>query len=143
MTSSTSGPKLIWVNGNGWGCSLCNWIFTPSKRLASSASYKLVERYVSDRDQQFLAHSAKHNIRPIKRSYQEVQLKNYKVISQALHFHINWPVAAKLDWEPFESFEKALERAKQLSLPGEHFIIEKYEKQCPACAGMKKIAAHV
>lgn len=53
------------------------------------------------------------------------------------HFHIRWS-GAKLDWEAFRTQEEAERQAKQLVLPGEKFIVEQFDGECPRCNEVRK-----
>ena len=49
-----------------------------------------------------------------------------------LHFHICWS-ESKLDWEAFETREDALTQAQELVRPGETYVVQQFDGDCPRC----------
>ena len=56
------------------------------------------------------------------------------------HYHIHWfrKTCNILDWERFETAEKAKDIASRLVLPGEKYGIERFDGHCPTCAEVMK-----
>jgi hypothetical protein len=55
------------------------------------------------------------------------------------HFHIKWSHKNNLDWECFDNFRDATNRAKELAGPGEQFTVQIVLTSCP----MKGFKAHL
>jgi hypothetical protein len=47
------------------------------------------------------------------------------------HFHIKWSQKNDLDWECFDNFRDATNRAKELAAPGEQFTVQMVLTACP------------
>jgi hypothetical protein len=48
------------------------------------------------------------------------------------HYHVRWSNST-LDWEAFPSPEGARAQAEQLVRPGESYVIEQVDGDCPRC----------
>jgi hypothetical protein len=46
------------------------------------------------------------------------------------HFHIRWSHKNDLDWECFDTFRDATNRAKELAAPGEQFTVQIVLSEC-------------
>jgi len=52
--------KLEWIESQtfqGFGCSECNWKFTPSDMLAGDSLDEMKRKYEAERDKEFSAHT--------------------------------------------------------------------------------------
>ena len=58
------------------------------------------------------------------------------------HYHIRWSDREALDWEAFSSHPDAEASAKELVRPGESYIIEERDGDCPRCGEAKKAKSH-
>lgn len=60
-----------------------------------------------------------------------------------IHYHIRWSSKNRktLDWERFDTAEKAEDSAKRLVLPGENYSIEQFDSDCLRCAAIKEHSA--
>lgn len=52
-------------------------------------------------------------------------------ISSRAHFHIQWRDFPRLDWQCFDTREKATTRAKELARPDEEFAVVEVCETCP------------
>lgn len=51
--------KLILVkneNFQGYGCSMCNWVFNPSGPFVGNTLHEMISKYKAQRDKDFAAH---------------------------------------------------------------------------------------
>ena len=56
-----------------------------------------------------------------------------------MHFHIRWS-NGKIDWETFNSELDAI-AAAELALPGETYVVEQFDADCPQCSQLIQKAA--
>jgi hypothetical protein len=52
--------RLVWIesqNFQGFGCSECNWKFSPSGALAGDSLDEMKRKYEAERDKTFAAHT--------------------------------------------------------------------------------------
>ena len=59
--------KLVWVenaNFEGFGCSECNWVFTPSSAIVTKSLDEMKQEYGDQRDKEFAAHVCAEHRRP-------------------------------------------------------------------------------
>ena len=56
-----------------------------------------------------------------------------RVTSKKHHFHIHWTNKDSVDWEPFDSQQRAEARALELARFGELFTIEDFCTPCSVC----------
>ena len=63
--------KLGWIEHDrfqGWGCSECAWVFSPSDALSGESLAEMKQIFESQRDQEFASHvCAKHPKAKIKK----------------------------------------------------------------------------
>jgi hypothetical protein len=62
--------KLVWVerpNFQGWACTECAWVFTPSGTFTGRSLYEMKENYERERDKEFRAHVCAGRPRPENR----------------------------------------------------------------------------
>ena len=52
------------------------------------------------------------------------------------HFHIRWLPSRALDWQRFGTQKEAEERAAELLLPGESYVIEVITQTCERCEAL-------
>lgn len=57
-----------------------------------------------------------------------------------IHFHICWS-ESKLDWEAFRTREEAITQAKELVRPGETYLIQQFDGNCPRCSQLGETQA--
>jgi hypothetical protein len=52
------------------------------------------------------------------------------------HYHIRWSSngGTNLDWQRFANQEEAQDSARELVKPGEDYVIEQHDGDCPRCA---------
>jgi rubredoxin len=51
--------KLVWIEEKrfqGWGCSVCAWVFNPSGAPTGKSLDEMKENYEQNRDKDFAAH---------------------------------------------------------------------------------------
>jgi hypothetical protein len=51
--------KLVWIEEDrfqGWGCSECAWVFTPSGPLAGKSYDEMLRKFEAQRNQEFASH---------------------------------------------------------------------------------------
>jgi hypothetical protein len=51
--------ELVWIehqNLQGFSCSQCNWVFSPSGALVGESLEEMKRRYEAQRDKEFAAH---------------------------------------------------------------------------------------
>jgi hypothetical protein len=62
--------RLVWIesqNFQGFGCSECNWKFSPSGALAGDSLDEMKRKYEAERDKTFAAHTCvKHTNSPAR-----------------------------------------------------------------------------
>jgi hypothetical protein len=62
--------RVVWIenqNFQGFGCSECNWVFTPSNALGGESLDEMKQKYEVQRDKEFAAHACVKHPRVARR----------------------------------------------------------------------------
>jgi hypothetical protein len=57
-------------------------------------------------------------------------------LNRRIHFHIRWSGASEIDYDAFDSADKAELAAKELVRHNETYSIEEYDDSCKRCAAL-------